>query len=47
MMKTLLFSLLLIVTLPAIAQNNYRDSLLAYQANYKKELFDVIFGKGH
>jgi uncharacterized protein (DUF1684 family) len=41
-MKSLLFSLLLMVTLPAIAQHNYRDSLLAYQANYKKELFEVI-----
>lgn len=28
--------------LPVIAQRPYRDSLLAYQANYKKELFDVI-----
>ena len=41
-MKPFLFSLLLIVTIPAIAQHNYRDSLLAYQANYKKELFEVI-----
>jgi uncharacterized protein (DUF1684 family) len=42
MMKPLLFFLLLIVALPVIAQHNYRDSLLAYQANYKKELFEVI-----
>jgi len=41
-MKPVLFSLLLMATLPAIAQHNYRDSLLAYQSNYKKELFEVI-----
>ena len=42
MMRPILFSLLIIVAIPTIAQKNYRDSLLAYQANYKKELFEVI-----
>jgi uncharacterized protein (DUF1684 family) len=41
-MKPVLFLLLLIVAIPAIAQKNYRDSLFAYQANYKKDLFEII-----
>jgi hypothetical protein len=41
-MKPVLFSLLLIAALPALAQHNYHDSLLAFQAKYKKDLFEVI-----
>lgn len=41
-MKPVLFSILLIATLSATAQNNYQDSLLAFQANYKKDLFGII-----
>ena len=42
MMKPVLFFLLLIAAFPAIAQKNYHDSLLAFQANYKKDLFEII-----
>ena len=41
-MKPILFFLTFIVTMPAIAQNEYRDDLLAFQDNYKKELFEII-----
>lgn len=41
-MRSVIFSLLLIAAFPAIAQNNYRDSLLAFQANYKKDLVEII-----
>ena len=41
-MKPILFFFLLSVAFPAIAQNNYHDSLLAFQANYKKDLFEII-----
>jgi uncharacterized protein (DUF1684 family) len=41
-MKPVLFFLLLIAAFPATAQNNYQDSLLAFQANYKKDLFGII-----
>lgn len=41
-MRAVIFSFLLIAAIPAIAQHNYHDSLLAFQANYKKELFEII-----
>lgn len=41
-MKPVFFFLILIAAIPATAQNNYHDSLLAFQANYKKELFEII-----
>jgi uncharacterized protein len=41
-MKPVLFSFLLIAAFSATAQSNYHDSLLAFQANYKKDLFEII-----
>jgi uncharacterized protein (DUF1684 family) len=41
-MKPVLFFLLLIAAFPATAQNNYQDSLLAFQANYKKDLLGIV-----
>jgi uncharacterized protein len=41
-MRPVLFSLLLIIAFPAIAQHNYHDSLLAFQVKYKKDLFEII-----
>jgi uncharacterized protein len=41
-MKPVLFALLLIAAFSATAQNNYQDSLLTFQANYKKDLFEII-----
>lgn len=41
-MKTFIFFLLIITVFPAAAQNNYHDSLLAFQSNYKKDLFEII-----
>jgi uncharacterized protein len=41
-MKPVLFFLLLVATQTAASQNNYHDSLLAYQTNYKKDLFKII-----
>ena len=41
-MKTILFFFIIIAGFSAIAQNNYQDSLLAFQTNYKKDLFKII-----
>ena len=41
-MKPVLFFLLVIATLTATSQNNFHDSLIAYQTNYKKDLFKII-----
>lgn len=41
-MKTMFCFLLLLAALPAFAQTNYHDSLLAFQANYKKDLYQII-----
>jgi uncharacterized protein (DUF1684 family) len=43
-MKPVLFFLLFIAAIPATAQNNYHDSLIAFQANYKKDLFEIVKG---
>ncbi|PWT79162.1 MAG: DUF1684 domain-containing protein [Bacteroidetes bacterium] len=41
-MKPVLSFLLVCVAFPAIAQDNYHDSLLVFQANYKKDLSAII-----
>jgi uncharacterized protein len=41
-MKPVLFFLLFIAASSVTAQNNYHDSLLVFQANYKKDLSEII-----
>lgn len=41
-MKPFLFFLLIIATQTTNSQINYHDSLVAYQTNYKKDLFKII-----